>query len=68
MEVKKVVKVHRKSVIVLPKNIRDALSVREGTLLGVRVEGNKIVLKPLDMWDRVWKYYISKAEEAEIVR
>jgi AbrB family looped-hinge helix DNA binding protein len=68
MEVKKVVKVHRKSVIVLPKNIRAALSVREGTLLGVRVEGNKIVLKPLDMWDRVWKYYISKAEEAEIVR
>jgi AbrB family looped-hinge helix DNA binding protein len=68
MEVKEVVKVHRKSVIVLPKNIRDALSVRESTLLGVRVEGNKIVLKPLDMWDRVWKYYISKAEEAEIVR
>jgi AbrB family looped-hinge helix DNA binding protein len=68
MEVKEVVKVHRKGVIVLPKNIRDALGVREGTLLGVRVEGNKIVLKPLDMWDRVWKYYISKAEEAEIVR
>jgi AbrB family looped-hinge helix DNA binding protein len=68
MEVKEVVKVHRKSVIVLPKNIRDALSVREGTLLEVRVEGNKIVLKSLDLWNRVWKYYISKVEEAEIVR
>lgn len=47
-------KVHRKGIIVLPKNIRDALNIVEGTLLELKVEGGVIILKSIDLWDRVW--------------
>ena len=63
--IKEIVKVHKKGVVVIPKSIRDALGIVEGTLLEVRVEDNKIVLKPLDLWDRVWKCCSGSAEEAE---
>lgn len=49
-----VVKVHRKGIIVLPKSVRDALNIVEGTLLELRVDGDTIVLRSLDLWDRVW--------------
>jgi AbrB family looped-hinge helix DNA binding protein len=63
--IKEIVKVHKKGVVVIPKSIRDALGIVEGTLLEVRVEDNKIVFEPLDLWDRVWKCCSGSAEEAE---
>jgi len=63
--IKEIVKVHKKGVVVIPKSIRDALGIIEGTLLEVRVENNKIVFEPLDLWDRVWKCCSGSAEEAE---
>jgi AbrB family looped-hinge helix DNA binding protein len=63
--IKEIVKVHKKGIVVIPKSIRDALGIVEGTLLEVRIEDNKIVLKPLDLWDRVWKCCSGSAEEAE---
>jgi AbrB family looped-hinge helix DNA binding protein len=63
--IKEIVKVHKKGVVVIPKSIRDALGIVEGTLLEVRIEDNKIVLKPLDLWDRVWKCCFGSVEEAE---
>jgi AbrB family looped-hinge helix DNA binding protein len=63
--IKEIVKVHKKGVVVIPKSIRDALGIVEGTLLEVRIEDNKIVLKPLDLWNRVWKCCSGSAEEAE---
>jgi AbrB family looped-hinge helix DNA binding protein len=63
--IKEIVKVHKKGVVVIPKSIRDALGIVEGTLLEVRIEDNKIVLKPLNLWDRVWKCCSGNAEEAE---
>ncbi|MCC6016945.1 MAG: AbrB/MazE/SpoVT family DNA-binding domain-containing protein [Desulfurococcaceae archaeon] len=63
--IKEVVKVHKKGVVVIPKSIRDALGIVEGTLLEVRIENNKIVLEPLDLWDKVWKCCSGSAEEAE---
>jgi AbrB family looped-hinge helix DNA binding protein len=63
--IKEIVKVHKKGVVVIPKSIRDALGIVEGTLLEIRIEDNKIVLKPLDLWDRVWKCCSGSAEEAE---
>jgi AbrB family looped-hinge helix DNA binding protein len=62
---KEIVKVHKKGVVVIPKSIRDALGIVEGTLLEVRIENNKIVLEPLDLWDKVWKCCSGSAEEAE---
>jgi AbrB family looped-hinge helix DNA binding protein len=63
--IKEIVKVHKKGVVVIPKSIRDALGIVEGTLLEVRIENNKIVLEPLDLWDKVWKCCSGSAEEAE---
>lgn len=60
-----VIKVHRKGVIVLPKSVREALGIEEGSLLMLEVEGDKIVIKPLDLWERVWKCCSGSAEEAE---
>jgi len=62
------VKVYRKGIVVLPKSVRDALGIAEGTLLRVRVEDGKIVLEPLDLWERVWGCAkgFGSAEEAEL--
>ena len=62
-----VVKVYKKGIVVLPKSIRDALGIDEGTLLRIRVEDGKIVLEPLDLWERVWGCAkgLGSAEEAE---
>jgi len=49
-----VVRVHRKGIIVLPKSVSEEAGIEEGMLLEVSVEDGKIVLKPLDLWDRVW--------------
>jgi AbrB family looped-hinge helix DNA binding protein len=63
--IKEIVKVHKKGVVIIPKSIRDALGIIEGTLLEVRIENNKIVFEPLDLWDKVWKCCSGSAEEAE---
>jgi AbrB family looped-hinge helix DNA binding protein len=62
---RQVIKVYKKGIIALPKNVRERLKIDEGTLLEVYVEGEKLVLKPLDLWDRVWKCCRGSAEEAE---
>jgi len=63
-----VVRVHRKGIIVLPKSVREQAGIEEGMLLEVFVEDGKIVLKPLDLWDKVWGCAKGKgsAEEAEL--
>ena len=63
-----VVKVHRKGIIVLPKSVREEAGIEEGMLLEVSVDKGKIVLKPLDLWDRVWGCGKGRgsAEEAEL--
>ncbi len=63
-----IVKVHQKGIIVLPKSIRKKAGIEEGMLLEVLVEDNRVVLKPLDLWDRVWGCGKGKgsAEEAEL--
>ncbi len=42
-----IVKLGKKGIIVLPKGIREAIGVNEGDKLVVKVEGDKLVLKPL---------------------
>jgi AbrB family looped-hinge helix DNA binding protein len=62
---REVIKVHRKGIIVLPKSIREALNIEEGTLLELKVENDRILLEPLDLWGKVWKCCSGSAEEAE---
>ncbi len=63
-----VVKVYRKGIIVLPKSVREKAGIEEGMLLKVHVEDGRIVLKPLDLWERVWGCGkgMGSAEEAEL--
>ena len=49
-----VVKVYRKGIVVLPKSIRERAGIREGMLLSVSVTDEGVLLRPLDLWERVW--------------
>ncbi len=40
------VKTSSKGQVVIPKEIRDALGIKPGSILNVRVEGKKIILEP----------------------
>ena len=59
------VRVGKKGTIVIPKAVRDALHIVEGSILELEVRDREIVLKPLDLWDRVWGCCRGSAEEAE---
>ena len=63
----RVVRVYKKGIIALPKEVRVKANVKEGMLLLVEVEKGKIVLKPLDLWEKVWGSGkgLGSAEEAE---
>ncbi|BCU68843.1 AbrB/MazE/SpoVT family DNA-binding domain-containing protein [Stygiolobus caldivivus] len=39
------VKVHKKGIIVIPAEVRRRLDVKEGSVLELEVEGDKIILK-----------------------
>ena len=41
------VKVYSKGIIVLPKEIRESVKIKEGDLLFVEVRGNEIVMRPI---------------------
>jgi len=43
-----VVRVGRKGRVVIPKEVREALNVREGSLLKVYIEGNKAIIEPAE--------------------
>jgi AbrB family looped-hinge helix DNA binding protein len=60
-----VVKVYRKGIVVLPKSVRERAGIREGMLLTVEVRDGEVVLRPLDLWERVWGSGKGSAEEVE---
>jgi AbrB family looped-hinge helix DNA binding protein len=60
-----VVRVYRRGVIVLPKSVREKAGIREGMLLTVEVRDGEVVLRPLDLWERVWGSGKGSAEEIE---
>jgi AbrB family looped-hinge helix DNA binding protein len=59
------VKVYRKGIVVLPKSVRERAGIREGMLLTVEVRDGEVVLRPLDLWERVWGSGKGSAEEVE---
>ncbi|RLE64401.1 MAG: hypothetical protein DRJ47_07805 [Thermoprotei archaeon] len=44
------VRVGKRGVIVIPKEIRMKLGIREGMILDIRVESGNIILKTNDLW------------------
>ncbi len=47
------VRVGRRGVIVIPKDIREKLGIVEGMFLELSVEGDRIVLKTRDLWSEL---------------
>jgi len=65
---KTIIKVHKKGVIIIPKGIREKAGIVEGMLLEVSLEKDRVVLKPLNLWNKVWGCAkgLGSAEEAEL--
>ncbi len=49
------VRVGRRGVIVIPKEIREKLGLREGMVLNLLVEDNRIVIEVDDLWAKLRK-------------
>ena len=47
------VRVGKRGVIVIPKEVRERLGIKEGMLLDLRVEDDRIVLKVRDLWSEL---------------
>ena len=47
------VRVGRRGVIVIPKDVRERLGIAEGMVLELSVEGDRIILKARDLWDEL---------------
>jgi AbrB family looped-hinge helix DNA binding protein len=66
------VKVHRKGIIVIPAEVRRRLNVKEGSVMELEVEGDKIVLKRkmtlLDMYGADKEMGDSALKELESLR
>ncbi len=41
------------------------MNIVEGSVLELEVRGREIILRPLDLWERVWGCCRGSAEEAE---
>lgn len=44
------VRVGKRGVVVIPKDVRERLGIREGMVLELRVEGGRIILERGDLW------------------
>lgn len=47
------VRVGKRGVIVIPKDIRERLGISEGMVLELRVEDDKIILRARDLWSEL---------------
>jgi AbrB family looped-hinge helix DNA binding protein len=60
-----VVKVHKKGIIAIPKGVRERAGIKEGMLLLIEARDGELVLRPLDLWERIWGSSKGSAEEVE---
>jgi len=47
------IRVGKRGVIVIPKDIREKMGLEEGSILDLQVEGDKIILKAKDLWSEL---------------
>lgn len=47
------VRVGRRGVIVIPKDVRERLGIEEGMTLELSVEGDRIILRVRDLWSEL---------------
>ncbi|MCG3109990.1 hypothetical protein L3N51_02287 [Metallosphaera sp. J1] len=59
------VKVHKKGIVVLPKEVRDRLKITEGSVLKIEIKGDEIVLrKEISLLD-AWGMFEGRADSEE---
>jgi len=64
--VSKITRIGSKGIVVIPKEIRERLGLREGTVVEIRSEGDRVVLVKKDIWEEVMRRGVKvRAEEAE---
>ncbi len=62
----KITRIGKKGVVVIPKEIRERLGLKEGTVVEIKSEGDRIVLVKKDIWEEVMRRGVKVgAEEAE---
>ncbi len=62
----KIVRIGKKGVIVIPKDLREVLGIQEGSLVEVRLEEDKIIIRKKDLWEEIAKRGVKiSAEDAE---
>ena len=47
------IRVGKRGLIVIPKDIREKMGLEEGSILDLQVEGDKIILKAKDLWSEL---------------
>ena len=47
------IRVGKRGVIVIPKDVREKMGLEEGSILDLQVEGDRIVLKVKDLWSEL---------------
>ena len=57
------IKVSSKGQVVIPKEIRDKLGIKPGTILNVSIEGKRIVLEPASEPPNIFVELGEKSEE-----
>lgn len=60
-----IVKVHKKGIIIIPKEMREKAGIKEGMLLLIEAREGELVLRPLDLWEKIWGSGKGSAEEVE---
>jgi AbrB family looped-hinge helix DNA binding protein len=48
-----IVKVRKRGIIAIPKKMREIAGIKEGMLLLIEARERELVLRPLDLWERV---------------
>ncbi len=69
-----IVKVGKRYTLVIPKNLRDKLGIREGSRVLMRISGNKLIIEPLPkspfkvLGEIIGEPYSEKADEEKAIK
>ncbi len=49
------VRVGKRGTIVIPKKVREKLGIKDGDILTLHMEGNRIIIETMDLWNELRK-------------
>lgn len=59
--------VQRRNLISIPRDIRDALFIREGDVLDMRLDDNKIIIEPMKLVPASQAYFWSDKTQSDLL-